>query len=80
MMPSTSAFLAFFDILKFYGVIDSNFIIYSNYYLLICSALHFLWLYIHLPGSSVHGILQAGILEWVGLPFLSPGDLLIAGI
>ena len=25
------------------------------------------------PGSSVHGILQAGILEW--LPFLTPGDL-----
>ena len=26
-----------------------------------------------LPGSSVHGILQARI--WSGLPFLSPGDL-----
>ena len=26
-----------------------------------------------LPGSSVHGILQARILEWVGVP--SPGDL-----
>ena len=26
-----------------------------------------------LPGSSVHGILQAGILEW--LPFLTPGHL-----
>ena len=26
-------------------------------------------------GSSVHGILQARILEWVGLPFPSPGDL-----
>ena len=26
-----------------------------------------------LPGSSVHGILQARILEW--LPFFSPGDL-----
>ena len=26
------------------------------------------------PGSSVHGILQAGILEWVK-PFPSPGDL-----
>ena len=25
------------------------------------------------PGSSVHGILQAGILEWVACP--SPGDL-----
>ena len=22
-----------------------------------------------LPGSSVHGILQAGILEWVAMPF-----------
>ena len=29
------------------------------------------------PGSSVHGILQAGILEW---PFLSPGDLPNPGI
>ena len=26
-----------------------------------------------LPGSSVHGILQARILEWVAVP--SPGDL-----
>ena len=26
-----------------------------------------------LPGSSVHGILQAGILQWAA--FLSPGDL-----
>ena len=26
-----------------------------------------------LPGSSVHGILQAGILEWVAIS--SPGDL-----
>ena len=25
------------------------------------------------PGSSVHGILQARILEWVAIPF--PGDL-----
>ena len=30
------------------------------------------------PGSSVHGILQAGILEWVALP--SPGDLPDPGI
>ena len=29
-------------------------------------------------GSSVHGILQAGI--WSGLPFLSPGDLPDPGI
>ena len=29
------------------------------------------------PASSVHGILQAGILEW---PFLSPGDLPNPGI
>ena len=26
------------------------------------------------PGASVHGISQAGMLEWVGIP--SPGDLL----
>ena len=31
-----------------------------------------------LPGSSVHGVLQARILEW--LPFPSPGDLLNPGI
>jgi len=31
-----------------------------------------------LPGSSVHGILQARILEWV--PFPSPGDLPDPGI
>ena len=30
------------------------------------------------PGSSVHGILQAGMLEW--LPFPSPGDLPEPGI
>ena len=30
------------------------------------------------PGSSVHGILQARILEWV--PFPPPGDLPDAGI
>ena len=30
------------------------------------------------PGSSVHGILQARILEW--LPFPSPGDLTDPGI
>ena len=30
------------------------------------------------PGSSVHGILQAGILEWVAIP--SPGDLPDPGI
>ena len=28
-----------------------------------------------LPGSSVHGILQASILYHSGLPFPSPGDL-----
>ena len=32
-----------------------------------------------LPGSSVHGILQARILEW-GLPFPSPGNLPNTGI
>ena len=31
-----------------------------------------------LPGSSVHGILQARILEWVAFP--SPGDLPDPGI
>ena len=31
------------------------------------------------PGSSVHGVLQAGILEWV-LPFPSPEDLPDSGI
>ena len=30
------------------------------------------------PGSFVHGIFQAGILEWV--PFHPPGDLLNPGI
>ena len=30
------------------------------------------------PGSTVHGILQAGILEWVAIP--SPGDLPNSGI
>ena len=30
------------------------------------------------PGSSVHGILQARILEWVDIP--SPGDLRNPGI
>ena len=30
------------------------------------------------PGSSVHGILQAKILEWVAIP--SPGDLPNPGI
>ena len=33
-----------------------------------------------LPGSSVHGILQARILEWVTQLFLSPGDLPNPGI
>ena len=32
----------------------------------------------NLPGSSVHGIFQARILEW--LPFPSPGDLPNPGI
>ena len=30
------------------------------------------------PGSSVHGILQARILEWIAIP--SPGDLPDPGI
>ena len=29
------------------------------------------------PGSSVHGILKAGILEWVAIP--PPGDLPVPG-
>ena len=33
-----------------------------------------------LQGSSVHGILQARILEWVGLPFPPPGHLPDPGI
>ena len=36
-----------------------------------------LWLH-GLPGSSVHGIFQARILEWVDIPF--PGDLPNLGI
>ena len=32
----------------------------------------------NLPGSSIHGILQGRILEWVAFPF--PGDLLHPGI
>jgi len=31
-----------------------------------------------LPGSSVHGILQTKVLEWVAIP--SPRDLLDPGI
>ena len=31
------------------------------------------------PGSSVHEILQARILEWIGLPFSSPGIFLTQG-
>ena len=31
------------------------------------------------PGSSVHGILQARILEWV-VPFTTPGDLADLGM
>ena len=29
-------------------------------------------MYYGLPGSSVHGILQARILEWVAMPFSRP--------
>ena len=36
------------------------------------------WVTRNLPGSSAHGILQAGILEWVAIP--SPGGLLGPGI
>ena len=32
------------------------------------------------PGSSVHGILQARILEWVAMPPHPPGDLPNLGI
>ena len=34
----------------------------------------------NLPGSSLHGILQARILEWIRFPFSSPGDLHNPGI
>ena len=33
-----------------------------------------------LPGSSVYGILQARILEWIVIPENSPGDLPDPGI
>ena len=33
-----------------------------------------------MPGSSVHGILQARILEWVVTPVEDPGDLPNPGI
>ena len=33
-----------------------------------------------LPGSSVHGILQARILQWVGLPCSPSGELPNLGI
>ena len=33
-----------------------------------------------LPGSSVHGVSQARILEWVAMPFPPPGDLPDPGI
>ena len=36
------------------------------------------FMYCSLPGSSVHGIFQAKILEW--LPFPAPGDLPYPGI
>jgi len=32
------------------------------------------------PGSSVHGIIQARILEWDAIPFPSAGDLPDPGI
>ena len=36
------------------------------------------WTICSLPGSSVHGIVQARILQWVAIP--SPGDLPNPGI
>ena len=42
--------------------------------LTLCSSMDF-----SLPGSSVHGILQAGILEWVAIPF-SGGIFPIQGL
>ena len=33
-----------------------------------------------LPSSSAHGILQARILEWIAMPFPSPGDLPDPGV
>ena len=32
------------------------------------------------PNSSVHGILQARILDWIGFPCTPPGDLPYPGI
>ena len=32
------------------------------------------------PNSSIHGIFQARVLQWVGLPFPSPGDLPDPGV
>ena len=50
---------------------------HTHTHLWVCSAAsvisNSLWPY-SLPGSSVHGILQAGILEWIAMPF-SRGSL-----
>jgi len=35
----------------------------------LCLTLVIPWTVAHPPGSSVHGILQARILEWVAMPF-----------
>ena len=32
------------------------------------------------PNSSIHGIFQARVLQWVGLPFPSPRDLPDPGV
>ena len=39
-------------------------VLVAQYCLTLCSLMDY-----NLPGSSVHGILQARILEWVAIPF-----------
>ena len=48
-------------------------VLVAQSYLTLCDPMNY-----SLPGSSVHGILQASILEWVAIP--SPGDLPDPGI
>ena len=49
-----------------YGIVSTVEVIQSHPTL--CNPMDY-----NLPGSSIHGILQASILEWVDIP--SPGDL-----
>ena len=39
-------------------------VLVTQYYLTLCNLMDY-----NLPGSYVHGILQARILEWVAIPF-----------